>query len=125
MDQNAKGRRPEMNLVVADLQRQREKVRARLLADEEIRGRIAFRAYEIYQRRGDGHGGALENWLQAEDEIVSSLVEQALQLSFASTGRKDLKGNLGDSPKARVKPGKKSPVSDTASNRKTKTNRPC
>jgi Protein of unknown function (DUF2934) len=116
----------EMNLAVAELQRQREEVRARLLADEEIRGRIAFRAYEIYQRRGDGHGGALENWLQAEDEIVASLVEQALQPDSESTGRKGLKGNLGDSPKERVKPGKKSQsraasLSGTASTRKART----
>ena len=87
-----------MSLAVADLQKQREEVRARLLANEAVRGRIAFRAYEIYQRRGDGHGGALNNWLQAEGEIVSPLVEQELQLSSASTGGKGLKGNLGESP---------------------------
>ena len=115
-----------MSLAVADLQKQREEVRARLLTNEEIRGRIAFRAYEIYQRRGDGHGGALNNWLQAEGEIVSPLVEQELQLSSASPGWKGLKGNLGDSPEARIKSGKKSQprvasVSDTASKRKAKT----
>ena len=54
-------------VAIADLQKQKEEVRARLLADEEIRGRIAFRAFEIYQRHGDGPGGALNNWLQAED----------------------------------------------------------
>jgi Protein of unknown function (DUF2934) len=109
-------------VAIADLQKQKEEVRARLLADEEIRGRIAFRAFEIYQRHGDGPGGALNNWLQAEDEIVSSLVEQELQLSFVSAGRKGLK----DSPKASVKRGKKSSsraasVSDTAAKRKAKT----
>ena len=44
-------------VAIADLQKQKEEVRARLLADEEIRGRIAFRAFEIYQRHGDGPGG--------------------------------------------------------------------
>ena len=92
-----------------------------LAAAEEIRGRIAFRAFEIYQRQGDGHGGALTNWLQAEDEIVSSLVEQELQLSSESTSRKGRR----DFPKASAKPGKKSPsraasVSDTAAKRKAK-----
>jgi len=115
-----------MSLAVADLQKQREEIRARLLANEAVRERIAFRAYEIYQRRGDGHGGALNNWLQAEDEVVSSLVEQEFQLSSVSTGRKGLKGNLGESPKPRVKPAKKSQsraasVSDAASKRKAKT----
>ena len=111
-----------MSIAIANLQKQKQKeeVRARLLADETIRGRIAFRAFEIYQRQGDGHGGALTNWLQAEDEIVSSLVEQ--ELSSESTSRKGRK----DSPQANVKPGKKSPsraasVSDTAANRKTNT----
>jgi hypothetical protein len=93
------------------------------LANEEIRGRIAFRVYETYQRRGDGHGGALNNWLQAEDEVVSSLVEQELQLLSVSTGRK---GSKGKSREPKVKPSKKSqshaaPVSDTASKRKAKT----
>jgi Protein of unknown function (DUF2934) len=113
-----------MSFAVADLQKQREEIRARLLANEEIRRRIAFRAYEIYQRRGDGHGGALNNWLQAEDEVVSSLVEQEFKLLSVSTGRKGLKGNPGESPK--LKPAKKSQsraasVSDTASKRKAKT----
>ena len=115
-----------MNLAVADLQRQREEVRARLLADEEIRGRIAFRAYEIYQHRGNGNGSAFEDWLQAEDEILSSLAEQELQPDSESTGGKGLKGNLGDSPKVRIKSGKKSRpsvalASDTASKGKART----
>ena len=115
-----------MSFAVADLQKQKEEARARLLANEVVRGRIAFRAYEIYQRRGDGHGGALNNWLQAEGEIIPPLVEQELQLSSASTGGKGLKGNLGESPKPRVKPGKKSQsraasVSDTATKGKAKT----
>ena len=113
-----------MSIAIANLQKQKQKeeVRARLLADETIRGRIAFRAFEIYQRQGDGNGGALTNWLQAEDEIVSSLVEQELQLSSESTSRKGRR----DFPKASAKPGKKSPsraasVSDTAAKRKTST----
>ena len=112
-----------MSIAIANVQKQKQKeeVRARLLADETIRGRIAFRV-EIYQRHGDGHGGALTNWLQAEDEIVSSLVEQELQISSESTSRKGRR----DSPKASAKPGKKSPsraasVSDTAAKRKTNT----
>ena len=64
---------------LANLQEHKEALRARLLADEKVRGRIAFRAFEIYQRHGDGHGGALDNWLQAEDEVVSSLIEQEFQ----------------------------------------------
>jgi hypothetical protein len=42
-----------MKLTVADLLRQKEEVRARLLADEQIRERIPFRAFEISSRALD------------------------------------------------------------------------
>ena len=32
---------------------------------------IARRAYEIYQSRGAAHGRALDDWLQAEQELTS------------------------------------------------------
>lgn len=37
---------------------------------EELRERIAQRAYEIHQRRGGEHGSDWEDWLQAEREIL-------------------------------------------------------
>ena len=37
---------------------------------EELRERIAQRAYEIHQRRGGQHGSDWEDWLQAEREIL-------------------------------------------------------
>lgn len=37
---------------------------------EELRERIAQRAYEIHQRRGGPHGSDWEDWLQAEREIL-------------------------------------------------------
>lgn len=36
----------------------------------EIEGLIAQRAYELFERRGFQHGYDVEDWLQAEDEIV-------------------------------------------------------
>jgi hypothetical protein len=41
---------------------------------EEIRQRIAQKAYEIYQRRGRRDGHDLEDWLEAE-RIVSKVLE--------------------------------------------------
>lgn len=38
------------------------------LASDELHERIAKRAYEIYERRI--HQGALDDWLQAEREIL-------------------------------------------------------
>ncbi len=37
---------------------------------EELRERIAQRAYEIHHRRGGQHGSDWEDWLQAEREIL-------------------------------------------------------
>jgi hypothetical protein len=37
---------------------------------EDLRERIAQRAYEIHQKRGGEHGSDWEDWLQAEREIL-------------------------------------------------------
>jgi hypothetical protein len=34
---------------------------------------IAKRAYELYSERGYGHGSALDDWLDAEREILSQI----------------------------------------------------
>jgi len=36
------------------------------------RERIASRAYELYMARGGQHGRALEDWLEAEQELLES-----------------------------------------------------
>ena len=33
---------------------------------------IAIRAYEIFQNRGGGHGADVDDWLQAERELIES-----------------------------------------------------
>lgn len=43
------------------------------LPGEEPHLLIAKRAYELYSERGYRHGCALEDWLEAEREIVSQL----------------------------------------------------
>jgi hypothetical protein len=35
----------------------------------DSQARIAQRAYQIYEQRGDGPGSALDDWLQAEREV--------------------------------------------------------
>ena len=39
--------------------------------------RIRRRAYELYLRRGNQPGSDLNDWLQAEEEILSALVRKA------------------------------------------------
>jgi hypothetical protein len=36
----------------------------------ETRAQICRRAYELYQRRGKADGNALQDWLQAEAEVL-------------------------------------------------------
>lgn len=38
---------------------------------KDLQTRIATRAYELYVERGYRHGYALEDWLEAEREILS------------------------------------------------------
>ncbi len=49
----------------------KDELRERLLGDEEIRGAISRRAYEIYQQRGGEPGREMDDWLQAENEILA------------------------------------------------------
>jgi hypothetical protein len=38
---------------------------------EDLHARIANRAYQLYLKRGADHGYDLDDWLQAEREILS------------------------------------------------------
>jgi len=38
--------------------------------DQRVSDLIAARAYEIFQSRGAGHGADIDDWLQAEKEIL-------------------------------------------------------
>ena len=39
--------------------------------DEQVRHRIAQRAYELYERRGCCHGCDLDDWLEAERLVLA------------------------------------------------------
>jgi hypothetical protein len=43
-----------------------------------VEEQIRQRAYEIYLRRGDEHGTALDDWLQAEMEITHTVEQNYL-----------------------------------------------
>jgi hypothetical protein len=40
------------------------------VSSENSRERIEARAYEIYQQRGREHGRDVEDWLQAESDVI-------------------------------------------------------
>lgn len=53
-----------------------EQLSEQLANDEEVRARISTRAYEIYLSRGCESGCEVEDWLQAENEIIASSTEE-------------------------------------------------
>ena len=65
----------------APLLQKPEELRIHLLGSDGIRERVSLRAYELYERRGADHGHDLEDWAQAENEVLSPLIEQKLKLS--------------------------------------------
>ena len=50
-----------------------EQPRERLPADREVQEAVSLRAYEIYQSRGGEPGRDLDDWLQAENEVLAAL----------------------------------------------------
>ncbi|HJZ66902.1 MAG TPA: DUF2934 domain-containing protein [Blastocatellia bacterium] len=51
-----------------------EKLRERLLGDENVQQMIRARAYEIYELRGGQPGREAQDWLRAEREVLAFLV---------------------------------------------------
>ncbi len=49
-----------------------------------IEERIRQRAYELYQQRGRVDGFALDDWLQAENEILGSQMQRRVKASRGS-----------------------------------------
>ncbi|HSF23499.1 MAG TPA: DUF2934 domain-containing protein [Blastocatellia bacterium] len=52
-----------------------EQLRERLPAEREVQEAVSLRAYEIYQSRGQEYGHDLDDWLQAENEVLAALTE--------------------------------------------------
>ena len=46
-------------------------------ADEELMNLIRSRAFQLYEERGRQDGYALEDWLQAEGEVLSGAMKAA------------------------------------------------
>lgn len=51
-----------------------DRVRERLLGDEQVRQMIQARAYEIYELRGGQPGREAQDWLRAEREVLAFLI---------------------------------------------------
>jgi hypothetical protein len=47
------------------------------VGNEVLRQRIAEKAYELYQKRGESHGHDVDDWLEAERSLLSDISSQA------------------------------------------------
>jgi hypothetical protein len=50
------------------------------LTDDEVRAKIALRAYEIYQDRGGQHGRDMDDWLLAESELLAQAEDEVARI---------------------------------------------
>jgi len=53
-----------------------EAMRARLTQDDQVQAMIRMRAFEIYQSRKGQSGNPQHDWLQAEHEVLSYLIQE-------------------------------------------------
>jgi len=74
-----------------DLLNKIEELRERLLSDQGVRARISQRAYELYEQRGGDPGRDIEDWLLAENEILSTLIEAEIHGAAREDGTKSTK----------------------------------
>ena len=72
-----------------------EELRERLLREEQVKEMISMRAYEIYQMRGAQPGREAEDWLRAENEILSFLIQEESRRARES---EDLHGERPQEP---------------------------
>ena len=64
-----------------------EQLNERSPADVEVQEAIALRAYAIYESRGCTHGCDLDDWFQAENQILAELDEQKVPRVASAAGR--------------------------------------
>ena len=57
------------------------------LTAEQLRDRIAQRAYQLYEARGRAEGSDVQDWLQAEHELLTQL-GYSVPLAGAATATK-------------------------------------
>ena len=86
----------------------RARISERLLVDEGVRASISLRAYEIYERHGREPGCEIEDWLQAENEILPPLIEEELRRDAGSQATSD------DEPAKKPVTAEEKPVKKTA-----------
>jgi hypothetical protein len=80
---------------------------------ETIKDRIEKRAYELFMARGGHHGYAIEDWLKAEKEMLSSEAKPAVSKGGAGKTAKKKATKKKAAPKKKA-PKKKTTKKKTA-----------
>ncbi|OFW09044.1 MAG: hypothetical protein A3G20_04015 [Acidobacteria bacterium RIFCSPLOWO2_12_FULL_59_11] len=99
----------ELNPSNVPLLKKAEELRIHLLREEGIREKVSLRAHELYERRGGEPGHAFQDWVQAENEVLSPLIEQELKRSRETSkgGGQKRDANETAMPEIKVVPEKK------------------
>jgi hypothetical protein len=95
-----------------------EDLRSRLMRDESLQERIRIRAFQIYQSRGGQPGNPQLDWLEAEYETLTQLIEQEYRLASLNEGGSSVESIAADPPAAAVKA--RAPKRTTAARKTTK-----
>ncbi|HYL98206.1 MAG TPA: DUF2934 domain-containing protein [Blastocatellia bacterium] len=86
-----------------------EKMREGLLRDSEVQEMISMRAYDLYLARNSQGGSEVEDWLRAENEILTILIQEELRNRTAFSGAEVIQtGEATIAPRTRS--GKKKPT---------------
>ena len=64
---------------------------ADITAREAMTQRIAEKAYEIYERRGAGHGRDLDDWLEAERIVREEMRTRSVSARPSPAGSEEIK----------------------------------
>jgi hypothetical protein len=53
------------------------------MSAEKLYDQVAYKAYELYEQRGEEHGHDLDDWLAAERLVPSAVITPPVELAAA------------------------------------------
>ena len=86
-----------------------EKLRERLLRDEQVQQMIRARAFEIYELRGGQPGREAQDWLRAEREVLAFLIARESTRVEEKESRPSTAAKVSAAPETTTAPAKLKP----------------
>src|SRR3989442_3535184 len=84
-----------------------DRVRERLLGDEQVQQMIRARAYEIYRLRGGQPGREAQDWLHAEREVLAFLIARESSGAEEKESRPSTAATVSAAPEKTAAPKKR------------------